>query len=85
DYEYSPQVMALQKSGVLFENVHSDLLNLKRLAARRFQAALIITTDLEAEAYKARQSGTENSVRFAFNCGVVSATIGFSLAHPDGL
>jgi hypothetical protein len=85
DYEYSPQVMALQKSGVLFENVNSDLLNLKKLAARRVQAALVITNDLEAQAQKAKQSGTENSVRFAFNCGVVASTIGFSLAHPDGL
>jgi polar amino acid transport system substrate-binding protein len=85
DYEYSPQVMALQASGVLFENDHSDLLNLKKLAARRFQAALIITNNLEAETQKAKQSGTEDLVRFAFNCGVVSATIGFSLAHPDGL
>lgn len=77
--------MALQTSGVVFENSLSDLISLQKLAARRFQAALIMSNDLEVRNQKAIQSGTEDVVRFAFNCGVATLTIGFSLAHPDGL
>jgi len=85
DYEYSAQVMALQASGVVFENSLSDLTSLQKLAARRFQAAVIMSNDLEVRNRKAQQSGTEDTVRFAFNCGLVNSTIGFSLSHPDGL
>ncbi|MHA6130496.1 substrate-binding periplasmic protein [Pseudomonas fluorescens group sp. PF-1] len=85
DYEYSAQATALQISGVVFENSLSDLTSLQKLAARRFQAALIMSNDLEARNQKAKQSGTEDIVRFAFNCGVENSTIGFSVAHPDGL
>lgn len=85
DYEYSDQVMALKNSGVVFENSLSDSTGLQKLAARRFQAALVMSNDVEARDQKARQSGTENTVRFAFNCGVVNSTIGFSVTHPDGL
>jgi ABC-type amino acid transport substrate-binding protein len=85
DYEYSAQVTALQTSGVVFENSLSDLTSLQKLAARRFQAALVMSNNLEVKNQKAKQSGTEDVVRFAFNCGVENSTIGFSLAHPDGL
>ncbi|MBV7569377.1 ABC transporter substrate-binding protein [Pseudomonas sp. PDM27] len=85
DYEYSAQVIALQTSGVVFENSLSDLTSLQKLAARRFQAAVIMSNDLEVRNRKAQQSGTEDTVRFAFNCGLVNSTIGFSLSHPDGL
>ncbi|PMZ72351.1 hypothetical protein [Pseudomonas sp. FW305-70] len=85
DYEYSAQVMALQTSGGVFENSLSDLTSLQKLAARRFQAAVIMSNDLEVRNRKAQQSGTEDTVRFAFNCGLVNSTIGFSLSHPDGL
>lgn len=85
DYEYSTQVMALQTSGAVFENSLSDLTSLQKLAARRFQAAVIMSNDLEVRNRKAQQSGTEDTVRFAFNCGLVNSTIGFSLSHPDGL
>lgn len=85
DYEYSAQVMALQASGVVFKNSLSDATSLQKLAARRFQAAVIMSNDLEVRNQKAIQSGTDDTVRFAFNCGVVNSTIGFSLAHRDGL
>ncbi|MFJ2689203.1 substrate-binding periplasmic protein [Pseudomonas sp. NPDC087336] len=85
DYEYSAQVTALQTSGVVFENSLSDLTSLQKLAARRFQAVLVMSNDLEARNQRAIQSGTEDLVRFAFNCGMLDSTIGFSLAHPDGL
>jgi ABC-type amino acid transport substrate-binding protein len=85
DYEYSAQVMALKASGVVFQNSLSDLTSLQKLVAQRFQAAVIMSNDVEVRNQKAKQSGTENMVRFAFNCGEVNSTIGFSLAHPDGL
>lgn len=85
DYEYSAQVIALQNSGVVLENSLSDSTSLRKLAALRYQAALVMSNVLEARNQKAIQSGTEDVVRFAFNCGVVNSTIGFSLAHPDGL
>ncbi|MBS4076789.1 transporter substrate-binding domain-containing protein [Pseudomonas fluorescens] len=85
DYEYSAQVTALQTSGVVLENSISDLTSLQKLAARRFQAVLVMSNDLETRNQKAIQSGTEDLVRFAFNCGMLDSTIGFSLTHPDGL
>lgn len=84
-YEYSPQAMALTTSGVVFESANSDLLSLKKLAAFRLPAALITTNDFEEKNQKAKQSGTADNVQFAFSCGRVILTIGFSLAHPDGL
>jgi polar amino acid transport system substrate-binding protein len=51
---------------VLFENSLSDLTNLQKHAARRFQAALVMSNDLEARNQKAKQSGTEDVVRFTF-------------------
>ncbi|MHC8353818.1 substrate-binding periplasmic protein [Pseudomonas sp. LB3P81] len=84
-YEYSPQATALQSAGVVFESTDSDVQNLKKLAARRLSAAMIVTNDLEAKKQKAKQSGTEDAVQFAFNCGVETSTIGFSLTHPDGM
>lgn len=85
DYEYSTQATALRSAGIVFESAESDGQNLRKLAARRLSAALIVTSDLEAKEQKAKLAGTEEAVRFAFNCGVVTATIGFSLTHPDGL
>ncbi|MGH8386269.1 MAG: substrate-binding periplasmic protein [Pseudomonas sp.] len=85
DFEYSAQIMALQSSGVIFENSLSDLTSLQKLAAQRFQAAVVMSNDIEARNQKARQSGTEDTVRFAFNCGVQNSFIGFSLSHPDGV
>ncbi|NUT79091.1 transporter substrate-binding domain-containing protein [Pseudomonas sp. C1C7] len=85
DYEYTDQVMALKNAGAVFENSLSDVTGLQKLAARRFQAAVIMSNDIEGRNQKARQSGTEHAVRFAFNCGVVNSTIGFSVTHPDGL
>lgn len=85
DYEYSTQVMALHTSGARFENSLSDLTSLQKLAARRFLGAVVKSSDLEDRNQKVIQSGAADLVRFAFNCGVVDSSIGFSLAHPDGL
>lgn len=84
-YEYSPEATALQSSNVIFESAASDVQNLEKLAAGRLKAALIITSQWQDRDEKARQSGTENAVRFSFNCGKTNVGIGFSLAHPDGL
>ena len=84
-YEYSPQATALQSAGVVFESADSDAQNLRKLAARRLSAALIVTNDLEAKDQKSRQAGTDGVVQFAFNCGRIAASIGFGLTHPDGL
>jgi polar amino acid transport system substrate-binding protein len=46
---------------------------------------LIINNQWQDRSEKARRSGTENAVRFSFNCGRTNVGIGFSLAHPDGL
>lgn len=85
DYEYSPQVVALETAGTTFESAQSDLQSLKKLAAHRIQAALVITNDLQDKMQRVVQAGTQKAVRFAFNCGTTTGTLGFSLAHPDGL
>ena len=84
EYEYPVETMALRAAGVEFETARSDLQSLKKLALRRIDAAIIITNDLEPTDRKAIESGTEKSVRFAFNCGIETGSIGFSLKHPRG-
>lgn len=84
DYEYSPQATALKDNGVVFDSASSDLLSLKKLSAMRLSAALITSNYSTKNDHEFQHSDTEN-VQLAFNCGTTTATIGFSLAHPNGL
>lgn len=83
DYEYSAQATALKEKGVVFESSRSDLLSLRKLASMRVSAALITSNYSTKKIHNTEPNDTEN-VQFAFNCGTTTATIGFSLAHPDG-
>lgn len=83
DYEYSPQATALKERGAIFESSRSDLISLRKLAAMRLSAALITSNYSEKQTHNIEPNDSEN-VQFAFNCGTTTASIGFSLTHPDG-
>lgn len=85
DYEYPPETMALHHGRVRLEIFHSDSYSLKSLAAKRIGAAIIMTNDLEPREQKAIESDTQKKVRFAFPCGTITGSIGFSVQHPQGL
>lgn len=85
DYEYPSEVVSLAKSGTVFEKTHGDNQSLQMLAAGRMDAAIITTTDLSPIGFKLIEEKVEKKVRFAFNCGQATATIGFSVKHSDGV
>jgi polar amino acid transport system substrate-binding protein len=82
-YEYPPETMALAP-GSAFAMADSDLINLNKLSRGRLDAAVIITNDLQPRHVKAIESNTQPKVRFAFNCGIETGFIGFSVKHPQG-
>ncbi len=84
-YEYPPETSALAAAHVAFDEAPSDENNLKKLASGRFDAAIIMTNDLQPKDSKPRATNTEKQVRFAFNCGIQTGAIGFSLKHPQGM
>lgn len=83
-YEYPKPVENLKSQGVVFESVNSDSQNINKLAKKRIDAAIVITNRHEPRNKKVVKEHQESSVRFAFNCGTESGTIGFSLKNPDG-
>lgn len=84
-YEYPDQVIALRSEGAIFLESVTDINSLKMLAAKRFLASIIMTNDYQSKMHKSELAGTEQKVRFAFNCGVQTGSIGFSLKHAEGL
>ncbi|MGZ5280434.1 MAG: hypothetical protein ACXWC9_10850 [Pseudobdellovibrionaceae bacterium] len=84
-YEYPKETMDLKPPTKSWVTSGSDVQSLQRLALRRMDAAVVITNDLEERNQKAIAAQVEDRVRFAFNCGEQTGTIGFSLKSPRGI
>ncbi|MES2071118.1 MAG: transporter substrate-binding domain-containing protein [Pseudomonadota bacterium] len=84
-YEYPPQTVQLNSERIIFDEAPSDESSLKKLAKQRFDAAIIMTNKLEPKNVKIVATNTEKQVRFAFNCGIQTGSIGFSMKHPRGM
>lgn len=82
-YEYPPFVDQLARRGIILDHGRSDVANLKKLAAGRLDAALVMTDEMRSEELIERQAGVRN-IGFAFAGAPMGSFIGFSTVHPDG-
>lgn len=85
-YEYPPSVYHLQQAGrVTLEESLSEELILKKLAAGRIDAALLVCNQIKSADFLIRKAGVQGQVRNAFSSGALSCYIGFSRKHARGL
>ena len=83
-YEYPASVAALASRGVVLEPTASEETNLRKLAAGRIDAAvLMISTQPEDSPDRATLKGSKRYAP-AMTLGVMGSHIGFSVQHPDG-
>ncbi len=83
-YEYPAAVAALASRGVVLEPTASEETNLRKLAAGRIDAAvLMISTQPEDSPDRATLKGSKRYAP-AMTLGVMGSHIGFSLQHRDG-
>jgi ABC-type amino acid transport substrate-binding protein len=84
-YEYPPSVGALRRRGILvFDEVPSEDMNLRKLAAGRVDLALLNTNAIKSPQALLVKAGAVGKVRKVFGAGLLKSYIGFSLAHPLG-
>jgi polar amino acid transport system substrate-binding protein len=82
-YEYQAEILALAKRGVVFETARSEVVNLRKLAAGRLDAAVVMADTLRSVDLVERQASTD-AVVHAFTGPAMGSYIGFSTTHPDG-
>jgi len=83
-YEYPPAVAALASRGAVLEPTASEETNLRKLAAGRIDAAvLMVSTQPEDSPDRATLKGSKRYTP-AMTLGVMGSHIGFSVQHPDG-
>jgi polar amino acid transport system substrate-binding protein len=83
-YEYPEGVYELQRSGVIMDAARDEVVNLRRLARGRIEAAIIMTDRYERIDQRAIEAGVATEVMSSFNAGTLDSYIGFSTRHPDG-
>ncbi|HXE98422.1 MAG TPA: transporter substrate-binding domain-containing protein [Dongiaceae bacterium] len=85
-YEYPPSVYALKEKGiVVFEESESEVLNLKKLALGRIDAALVNYNKTKPAELLLKKAGVSDKVKRAFRSGTLGSFIGFSTKHPQGM
>jgi ABC-type amino acid transport substrate-binding protein len=85
-YEYPPSLKRLQTSGLaVLEDASSEVLNLKKLAAGRIDAAIINHNKTKSAEYIIASAEVTGKVGVVFPCGILKSYIGFSSKHPSGL
>lgn len=82
-YEYPAAVAQLAERGVVLEVAGSEAANLKKLAAGRLDAVILMTDQLKTEAALLHQAGVDR-LDFLFAIEPMGSYIGFSLRHRDG-
>jgi polar amino acid transport system substrate-binding protein len=82
-YEYPPFVQQLAAHGVLFDSAPSDVINLRKLAVNRLDAALIMTDEMRSATMIQQQAGVSD-IAAAFQARPMESFIGFSTLNPDG-
>lgn len=84
-YEYPESTLQLAKKGVIkFAPTRSEDINLKKLALRRIDAALINHNQIKSAEVKLGLAGVQDMVAYAFSAGTLASYIGFSEQHPQG-
>lgn len=82
-YEYPPEVMDLARRGIILETARSEVINLRKLAARRIDLAVVMTDTLRSIELVERQAGVADIVH-AFVGPTMGSFIGFSTSNRDG-
>ena len=82
-YEYPAEVRALAGRGVVLDPANSETASLKKLAAGRLDAALIMTDRIKTDAVMLKEAQAERMV-FLFAASAMGSYLGFSVKHPDG-
>jgi len=84
-YEYSPSFETLIQKGIVVpEESNSENLNLKKLAAGRFDLALLTYNETKSPQWLIARAQVEGKVKVAFHAGILHSYIGFSKKHSDG-
>jgi polar amino acid transport system substrate-binding protein len=84
-YEYPPSASELPKRGVVFVAAHSEQINLKQLANKSLDAALVMANEIQIPSYWAESAGVAGQVETTFSSSKQDVFIGFSIKHPKGL
>jgi len=82
-YEYPAEVRLLGERGVVLDPANSETANLKKLAAGRLDAALIMTDRIKTDGVMLKEAQAERMV-FLFAASAMGSYLGFSVRHPDG-
>ncbi len=83
-YEYPDSAMKARERGATFVAARSEQINLKKLAAGRIDAALVMDNALHGARQWAQEAGVANQVVASFTSVRQDSYIGFSLKHPKG-
>lgn len=84
-YEYADLFYELKDKGVLVaEETRSENVNLKKLAAGRIDATILVHNETKLDAMLIAKAGVTGKVSLAFRCATLELHIGFSRAHPQG-
>jgi polar amino acid transport system substrate-binding protein len=85
-YEYPPSIRKLEHDGIIvLDYSASETINLRKLIARRLDAAIVNLNEVKTLEYVASTAGVSGKVRSAFSAGELKSHIGFSHKHPEGL
>ncbi len=84
-YEYPPSASELPKRGVIFVAAHSEQINLKQLASKSLDAALVMANEIQIPSYWAESAGVAEQVETIFSSTTQDVFIGFSIKHSKGL
>jgi ABC-type amino acid transport substrate-binding protein len=83
-YEYPPELDRLAAAGAVMELSVNETALLKKLAKKRLEGAVIMTSGLEPSTQPALRAGVADQVETALAVGSVSSYIGFSTRHEEG-
>jgi polar amino acid transport system substrate-binding protein len=85
-YEYPESTLKVRERGAIFAEGSTEAGNLKKLAAGRLDAAMVMANSLTGSRLWVEQSQVEHLVREAFRCPSEQvAFLGASTVHPRGL
>ncbi len=83
-YEYPDSAMKARERGANLVVARSEQINLKKLAAGRLDAALVMDNPLHGARQWAQEAGVDQQVVATFASARQDSYIGFSLKHPQG-
>jgi polar amino acid transport system substrate-binding protein len=84
EYEYPEEVDQLQRNDVILDAASDEIVNLKRLARGRLDAAIVMTSRFERRDQRAIDAEVDADVIDSFTASPMGAYAGFSTRNRDG-